>query len=143
MKDITLPLRTGYVALLNNITVAGKIIKTYDLMAPKEADSPYVVISEMLSISQNTKDSFMSEVTVDLLIYARSDGDFGGRKTTDLIADALLQLIIPIPGRSGVSASGFNVYMAKQIGSQDEMDYTSTGRKYRKRLTIEHLVQEL
>jgi len=143
VKDITLPLRIGYGALLNNLTVEGNAIEVFDMMAPKGANPPYVVIAGIGSFANNTKSSFGDEVVVDLLIYSRYDGDFGGREETDLIANEMLQRIIPSPGKSGVSASGFNVYMAKKTDSQDETDYTSTGRKYRKRVTIEHLVEEL
>lgn len=113
------------------------------MIANYEAEAPYIIIDSILPTSNNTKDGFFYEVTVDLLIYQTYKGDFGGRELTDRIVDAIQQLVIPSPGKSGVTADGFNVYMAKQAGSNDEFDYSDLNRIYRKRLTIEHLVQQL
>lgn len=143
MKDIELPLRTGYFNLLNGIVVDGKSIPVFDMQAPFPEQTPYIIIEGILPISGNTKDSFGYEVTVDLLIYTSFQGDFGGRKSGDLIANAVLGLVIPTPGKSGVSAAGFNVYMAKHVGSNPEMSSSDTKRTYRKRLTIEHLAEQL
>lgn len=139
---MSLPLRTGYYSLLNNITVDGKQIPAFDMVAPKNVNPPYVIIENIMYINENTKDSFGGEVTVDLLVHSRYDGDFGGREESDKIANAIYGLVIPSPGKSGVSAAGFDVIMAKNLGAQDEMDYAATGRKYRKRITIEHTVWE-
>ncbi|MCF0059937.1 hypothetical protein MUK70_11860 [Dyadobacter chenwenxiniae] len=143
MKDVVLPLRVGYLALLDNIVVEGREIQAFDLQADSGVEPPYIVIEGIFQISNNTKDSFGGEVTVDILVYNEFKGDFGGRETTDKITDEILTRVIPVPGRSGVAASGFNVYMAKLVGSNDEMNYANTGRKYRKRITIEHLVEQL
>jgi hypothetical protein len=143
VKDIVLPLRRGYYALLNGIDVDGKTVNLYDMVASYEVEAPYIIIESILPTSNNTKDGFYYVVTVDLLIYATYKGDFGGRELTDKIVNAIQQLVIPTPGKSGVSADGFHVYMAKQAGSNDEFDYSDIQRIYRKRLTIEHLVQQL
>lgn len=142
MKDVTLPLRTGYYALLNNMVVEGKTIPVFDMMAPHPAQTPYIIIEGIVPISDNTKDSFISEVTVDLLVYTSFKGDFGGSKLADQIVNAILQKVISSPGKSGVSAAGFNVFMAKQRGTNGEMIGEDTKRTFRKRLTIEHLVEE-
>lgn len=142
MKDVVLPIRRGYFSLLNNMVVDGKPIPAFDMIAPKTAKPPYVVIENIMYINENTKDTFGGEVTVDLLVYDRSDGDFGGRQESDRIANEIYTRVIPSPGKSGVTAAGFDVIMARNLGAQDEMDYQATGRKYRKRISIEHTVWE-
>lgn len=143
MRDVTLPLRTAYYNLLNDMLVDGRKIKVYDLQAPKTAETPYIIIGEMFSVSRNTKDTFGTEVTVDLLIHNNFDGDFGGRRQTDIIADGVLQLVIPTPGHSGVHSDYINIFQARHLGSIDELDNADTGRKYTKRITIEHLIEEI
>lgn len=143
MKDIKLPLRIGYIDLLDGINVNGKVIPMFDLEAPYPENAPYIIIDGIIPIQNNTRDDFSGEVTVELLIYTVYKGDFGGREEADLIANAVLGLLIPTPGKSGVSASGFNVFRAKLLTSNDEMSYTDTRRTYRRRLTIEHFVQQL
>lgn len=142
MKDVVLPIRTGYYGLLNNMVVDGQTIQVFDMVAPKNVNPPYVVIENIMYINENTKDSFGGEVTVDLLVYDREDGDFGGREQSDKIANEIYRRVIPTPGKSGVSAAGFDVIMARNLGANDEMDYQATGRKYRKRISIEHTVWE-
>lgn len=142
MKDVGLPIRRGYFSLLNNMTVDGKQIPVFDMIAPADVSPPYVIIDQIMYINENTKDSFGGEVTVDFLVQSRYDGDFGGREESDLIANKLYQLAIPSPGRAAVTATGFDVIMAKNLGANDEFDYQDTGRKYRKRISIEHTVWE-
>jgi hypothetical protein len=142
MKDVVLPLRTGYVSLLNNMTVDGKQIPVFDMVAPVRATPPYVIIDSIMYVNDNTKDTFGGEVTVDFLVHARYDGDFGGREETDKIANKLYEIAIPSPGKAAVTAEGFDVTMAKNLGASDEMDYLATGRKYRKRISLEHTVWE-
>lgn len=142
MKDVALPIRTGYYSLLNNMTVDGKQIPVFDMVAPVKATPPYVIIDSIMYINENTKDSFGGEVTVDFLVQSRFDGDFGGREESDKIANKLYELSIPSPGKAAVTAAGFDVTMAKNLGANDEFDYQNTGRKYRKRISIEHTVWE-
>lgn len=142
MKDVGLPIRRGYFSLLNNMTVNGKQIPVFDMVAPAGVNPPYVIIDQIMYINENTKDSFGGEVTVDLLVQSRYDGDFGGREESDLIANEIYQRVIPSPGKSAVTATGFDVIMARNLGANDEFDYQDTGRKYRKRISIEHTVWE-
>lgn len=143
MKDPELPIRAGYVQLLNGIVVDGKTISVYDMQAPKTAVSPYIILGEMVSFANNTKDGFGGEVQVNILVLSEFKGDFGGREVTDKIVNRILELSIPTPGKPGITATGFNVYNAVKVGTNDEFDYPETGRKYRKRVTIEHLVEEI
>lgn len=143
MEDVVLPLRIGYMSLLSGIIFEGKTVSVYDLIADAKAETPYIIIEKMVFQPDNTKDSFMWEGSVDLLIYTTYQGDFGGREEADKILGIIQKRIIPKPGKSGVSAQGFKVYMAKRGGSNDEFDYSTTKKTYRKRLSIEHLIQQL
>ena len=143
MEEVELPIRTGYFSLLNGIVVGGKTIPVFDMAAPIPAQTPYIIIDGILPISENTKDSFLYELTVDLLIYTSYKGDFGSRKQGDLIAREILKRVVPQPGKSGVSAQGFNVYMAKFLASNNEFTNGDTQRTYRKRLTFEHKAHQI
>jgi len=143
VEEVELPIRTGYFNLLNNIVVGEKMIPVYDMVAPIPAQTPYIIIDGILPISDNTKDSFMYELTVDLLIYTSYKGDFGGRKAADLITREILKKVIPTPGKSGVNAAGFNVYMAKFVASNNEFTNGDTQRTYRKRITFEHKADQI
>lgn len=124
------------------MVVDGKQIPVFDMVAPVNVKPPYVIIDSIMYINENTKDSFGGEVTVDLLVHARYDGDFGGRQETDRIANEIYKKVIPSPGKPGVLAAGFDVTMARNLGANDDFDYAASGRKYRKRITIEHTVWE-
>ena len=143
MKDPELPIRAGYYALLNGIVVDGRAISVYDMQAPEKAVAPYIILGGILSFANNTKDGFGGEVQVNIMALSEFKGDFGGREITDKIVNRILELSIPTPGKAGITATGFNVYSAKKLRTNDEFDYPVTGRKYRKRVTIEHLVQEI
>lgn len=143
MEEVELPIRTGYFNLLNGIMVGGKAIPVFDMTAPIPVQTPYIIIDGILPITENTKDTFLYELTVDLLIYTSYKGDFGGRKAGDLIAREILKKVVPTPGKSGVLAAGFNVYMGKFLASNNEFTNGDTQRTYRKRITFEHKAQQI
>jgi len=147
MKDVVKPLRTGYFELLTGITdptnklyFNDKPVGVYDSRAPYPAKTPYVILSDISTITENTKSSFGNEVTVNLLVYTTFEGDFGGREDAEDICDQVLEMIIPIPGRSGVQLEDFTVSNAVLVGMDDEDSYSDTKYTYRKRITIQHLV---
>lgn len=147
MKDVVKPLRTGYFELLTGITDPNnklyfndKPVGVFDSRAPHPAKTPYVILSDISTISENTKTSFGNEVTVNLLVYTTFEGDFGGREDAEDICNQILEMIIPRPGWSGVQLEDFNVSSAVLIGMDDEDSYSDTKYTYRKRITIQHLV---
>lgn len=147
MKDVVKPLRTGYFELLTGITDPNnklyfndKLVGVYDSRAPYPAKTPYVILSDISVISENTKTSFGNEVTVNLLVYTTFEGDFGGREDAEDICNQILEMVIPRPGWSGVQLEDFNVSSAVLIGMDDEDSYSDTKYTYRKRITIQHLV---
>jgi len=143
VEEVELPIRAGYFSLLSGIVIGGKTIPVFDMVADIPTQTPYIIIDGILPISENTKDSFMYELTVDLLVYTSFKGDFGSRKPGDLIVREILKRVVPSPGKSGVSAAGFNVYMAKFVGSNNELTNGDTQRTYRKRITFQHLAEQL
>lgn len=149
MKDVVKPLRTGYYELLTGITdpdnklyFDDKPVGVFDSRAPFPAKTPYVILSDISTISDNTKSSFGNEVTVNLLVYTTFEGDFGGREDAEDICNQILEMVIPRPGWSGVQLEDFTVSMAKLIGMDDEDSYSDTKYTYRKRITIQHAVWE-
>jgi len=143
VEEVELPIRIGYYNLLNDLEVGEGLIPVFDMQAPYPESVPYIIIDGIVPVAFNTKDTFGYELTVELLIYTTFKGDFGGRKDSDLIAKEILKKVIPSPGKSGVVAAGFSVYMAKLVTSNNETSYIDTKRIYRKRMTFEHLVEQL
>lgn len=147
MKDVVKPLRTGYYELLTGITdpenklyFNDNIVQVYDSRADYPAKTPYVILSDISTISENTKSSFGNEVTVNLLVYTTFEGDFGGREDAEDICNQIMEMIIPNPGQSGVILDDFTVSNAVLVGMDDEDSYSDTKYTYRKRITIQHLV---
>lgn len=143
MKLSSLPLRRGYYQLLNEIEVGDYTIPFFDKKAPNPSQTPYIIIQGITPFSGNTKDNFGESTQVTLFVYTSYMGDFGGTELADLITEQVLELVIPEPGKSGVSATGFNVYMAKLVDTKDEKFEHEAKTTFRKRITIEHLIQQL
>ena len=148
MKDVVKPLRTGYFKLLTGITDPNnklyfndKPVEVFDSIAPHPKKTPYVILSDFSTISDNTKTSFGNEVTVNLLVYTTFEGDFGGREDAEDICNQILEMVIPTPSISGVQIlPEFNVSSAVLQNMDDEYSYGDTKYTYRKRITIQHMV---
>ena len=142
MKDPGLEIRTAYWNLLDGLTVGAITVPAFDYMATFPEAVPYIILGETLNIAQNTKDTFGTECTVDILIYTAYNGDFGGRKLADQIANAVLAVAIPTPGMPGITTTSFNVTSAKLLGVSDELTRGDGKNTFLKRITIEHIIFE-
>lgn len=143
MKNVNKPLSTGYYNLLNGIVVDGSVVSFHYLKAPFSTESPYIVITGMYSQSDNTKDSFNGSVTVDLNIYTEFEGDFGTMNSADNIAEAVLELIAPLPGKTALLAEGFTVISAKLRGMRDSVSTSEDKSTYEKKITFEHFIFQI
>jgi hypothetical protein len=143
MKIVGKPLSEGYHELLNNMLVDGRQISFYYLQAPYPTEEPYILITGIHADNTNDDDSFYGDVTVDLNVYTCFLGDFGTMDEADAIANEMMARLIPSPAISGVTAEGFNIFGAKMIGSTDLVRNLDSKVTYEKRITIEHLIEQL
>lgn len=142
MKDIEEVIRTAYFNLLNNISVSGKSIPFFDRKAPYGTQEPYVIWFGMAQVADNTKSSFGNEVSIDLLVYQSESGDWGGSKQVDQISNAITQKLTEYPGHNGISPVGIHVITTVIRNISGEFIKTNTKDTYRKRITIEHLIDQ-
>ncbi len=143
MKNVTKPLTTGYFNLLNNMVVDGKTVTFHYLKAPFPTVGPYILMNGLYTVNKNTRSSFCGETTVSLIIYTEFDGDYGSMDLADLIADEVLERVIPEPGKTNIVAQGFNVKGGRMIGMRDYETSSDTKSTYEKRISIEHLIDQL
>ena len=139
MKDTGYPVRKAYNSLLTGLGFT-----CFDQKATDRAEKPYIILGSQTSQSEGTKTTFDNRVTISLDIVTSFIDGYGGRKSLDQIMDTILLAAIPLPGQSGVTIAGFNIYSTKKF-----MDYDfdplelETQTIYRRIVTIEHLLEQL
>lgn len=143
MKIVGKPLSEGYFALLNNMLVDGREIGFYYLQAPYPTDEPYILITGIHAENENDDDAFYGDVKVDLNVYTCFPGDYGTMDVADAIANEMMERLIPSPSVSGVTAEGFNIYGARMVGSRDAIHSLDNKKTFEKKITIEHLIEQL
>lgn len=96
MRDTGLPLRTAYYSALNgNITINGRVVPVYD-GAPSNAVYPYILLSTQDSSEGiGCRNATATEDTILIDIVTGFQGNSGGKKQGDQIADQVLQIVHP------------------------------------------------
>lgn len=139
MKDTAYPTRKAY-----NTLISGLGFSVYDSKAPDNASYPFVILGSQTSNSENTKTSFDNRVTINIDINYSFDDGFGSRKPLDLIVNSILEALIPSPGQTSISITGFNIYSTKKIIDFDfDPNVNDTQTIYRRVITIEHLLEQI
>ena len=132
MKDPTLQIRAHYIDLLD-ISVP-----VYN-MATLSAEPPFVIISTRSQQAVN-KTSFDHTVTTTMNIIVKTDGDWGGDKLAEDIANEILPLVTTRPyGQT----DDFKIITNTVEASDPISEVTETGRAISKVITIENYVSQL
>jgi hypothetical protein len=132
MTDPTLQIRAYYIDLLD-ITVP-----VYN-MATLSEEPPFVIISTRSQQSVN-KTSFDHMVTTTLNIIVKTDGDWGGDKMAEDIANEIMPLI---SARPYGETDNFEITTCTVEASDPISEVTETGRVISKVITIENYVSQL
>ena len=139
MKDTAYPIRKAYFTLISGLGYS-----VYDSKAPDNASKPYVILASQTSQDESNKSTFNNRVTINIDVITAFNDGFGGRKSLDLIVDAILTAAIPQPHKAGITVSGFNIFGTQKTMDMDFDPYISdTQTVYRRVITIEHLLQQI
>ena len=143
MRDIERAFRTAYFSLLNNLNVDGKMIPFYDKHAPHGASPPYIIWSGMIQGDWNNKDHFGGDVSVDLYVYQEELTNWGSSIQADEITNKVVHALTNSPGHNAINPAGLNVITTRIRTIAGEFIHGETKITYRKRITVEHLVEIL
>lgn len=130
MKEVIHEVRKAYIAKLNgNVSLRGANVPIYNRV-PSDASFPYIRIYSVSNdeIDQNST-NFISEVITRLEIVTRFTGDSGGELDSNLITDAVLQLVRTRSANYiDLSSLNFSVYTTEVEGinylEEDTKDHT-------------------
>lgn len=133
--------RAYYTALNGNITYNGSVVPVYDLV-PTGADYPFIHLGDQIVRENGTKDSFISDVIMQVDIVTGFEAGFGGKAQMYDIADLVSRAIVErVP--SVLSLSGFNLFKSQLDVSSFLEDQTDTHILYINRIRFRHLIQQV
>lgn len=140
MRDNYTELRTHYYdTLQGSVTLGGADVNVYDVVEA-DADTPYIYFGEFDAAEDSSKDGYITNVTIGLLIVTKYTNAVGGSKDSDDIASQILQLI---NNKTVVSTNNFKVILSKLVSNFTNKTPTKTGTTIKKTLRIEHVVQQI
>lgn len=133
MKDPTYQIRKHYIDLLAGISVDVVNIATFD------KEPPFVFVSTR-SQEQSTKTSESHQVTTTFNIIVKNDGDWGGDKQAEDIANEILPLV---KNGSYGSTTDFKIVTCMIESSDPISETTETGRVIQKVIAVNNYVSRL
>jgi len=133
MKDPTYQIRKHYIDLLAGISVDVVNIATLN------KEPPFVFVTTR-SQEESTKTSESHQVTTTFNIIVKNDGDWGGDKQAEDIANEILPLV---KNGSYSSTTDFKIVTCMIESSDPISETTETGRVIQKVIAVNNYVSRL
>lgn len=132
MTDPSYEIRKHYIDLLD--------ISVPVLNYATTQDPPFVIVTTA-AVGAGTKNSYEWEVTTTMDIIVKTNGNWGGDKMADDIANEIMTLIDNKPDYGDTTT--FKIVTQEITGSSPIADITETGRIIQKTITITNYVSQL
>ena len=142
MKLPSKQLQTAYYSALNgNVTYGGNIVPVYDVV-PDGVDYPYIVLADQIVTDRpSTKDSYISDVLMQVDIVTGFEGAYGGKSMMYDISDSVTNIIRT--RAPYLSITGFNLFKSTLDIASLITQQTDTHILYINRIRFRHLIEEL
>lgn len=130
-----------YTALNGNITYGGSNVPVYDVV-PQDADYPYIVLADQIVTDRpSTKDSYISDVIMQVDVVTGFEGAYGGKSMMYDISDSVIDIIRT--RAPYISLTGFNLFKSTLDIASLVTNETETHILYINRIRFRHLIEEL
>lgn len=149
MREVSHHLRKAYLDLLNPLTVEGVVIPIFDERVNPKITIPtfkggksYVLIRDQNEVeTTNHQCSFRKTATISLDIICKYPLNVGSKLSTELISDAIQQVINTFNSQA-VTFAGFQVFNTRLETSRNIVENGDTETAYRKILVFSHSIYE-
>jgi len=142
MRTPSFALQEAYFnALDGQITIDGAVVPVYDVV-PEGADYPYIVLADQIVRERNDKNTFGTDIIMQLDIVTGFEGAYGGKKQMYNITDAVIN-IIRTRSAGYFNLPGFNVYRTSLDLASFIQDETDSHILYINRIRFRHFIEEL
>jgi len=140
-RNLSKPLRTAYYAALSGpLSLSG--VKVFDSWQAAEGfRSNHVIIGRIGESNQNTADTFISRVTVEIQAVTVQTNGFSSEDSEEL-EDTILQILIPTVKTHSITMTGFQVSDVRKEGSQAVNEVGVNGGIARRIITISQLINK-
>lgn len=145
MKWIGKDLRKAYyTSLSGNIQYNSVSVPVYDLVAPNNAQSPYIILGSFTQVNdQNTKDSFGGSGTINLEVQSSFTENWGGRQQADEILNSVLTRLNPNTDTINLTSDSIKIVSVEVIGSYDGFTSLNTESNYRNIVILQNKYFEI
>lgn len=145
MKWIGKDLRKAYyTSLSGNIQYNSVSVPIYDLVAPNNAQSPYIVLGSFTQVNdQNTKDSFGGSGTINLEVQSSFSENWGGRQQADEILNSVLTRLSPNTDTINLTSASIKIVSIEVIGSYDGFTSLNPESNYRNIVILQNKYFEI
>lgn len=141
---LTLPsqaLQTAYYNALNGaITYNATTVPVYDVV-PADADYPYIRLADQIVREASTKNSFSTDIIIQVDVVTGFEGAFGGKQQMWDIASKVVD-VIRTRSDGYLSVLGYTVYKSELDISTVIEEQTDTHNLYINRIRFRHLIQQ-
>ena len=151
MKEISYRLREAYATLLNPVIVESITIPVFDERVTPTAVIPtfkggkaYILITDQNEVeTTNNQCTFRKTATIAFDIITKFPLNYGGKISSELIANEIQEIVLNGVGVQSISMSGFQVLSTRLEFSRAFIENGETQTAYRKLLVFNHSIYEL
>lgn len=116
INDVAYPLRVAFIAALRGqITYKNRVVPVVDAAALTAAETkPYILVSVLDRLPDDTKMSFGASVTVQLDVVCGYTGNLNpGMEDCDKITQLVMAKLVPSPGMVNINPAGHKAYVGR------------------------------
>ena len=129
-----------YTALNGNVTYNSAEVPVYDVV-PTASSYPYIVLGDqIINDRPSTKDSFITDVTMQVDVVTGFEGNYGGKSQMYDISSDVTDIIRT---RVPLSLTGFTMITSTLDLASIIVEQTDTHILYINRIRFRHLIQEI
>lgn len=144
LKDLSMQLRSAYIAKLVNLNYKGIAVPVYDGFAPSTAPDYFVVIKSITEADDSVKGMYNTDMHVTLDIVTRFAPDYGSNIVVDSISNSINGIICTNNYSLRLNLRpDFNVMNSIRTMSRPITEQSKTYNVFRKVNIYQHVVQQL
>ncbi len=142
--DPSFELRSGYIGSLANLMYKGVNVPAFDEIRDSgDVSKNYIIISGQTFTEDSLKCGFATDNAISLNIITTFAKGTGTKKTSEEIANMILDRVYPENGETGITINNFHIWKTRLLMNKTLIDETADQRIITKILTFQHNINSI
>lgn len=142
--DPSYEVRVGYLVALQNLLYKDVLVPVFDeIRTSTDTSKNYIIISGQTFSEESLKCGFATSNAISLNIVTTFSLGTGSKKTSEEIANLVLERVYPENVETGITINNFHIWKTRLTMNRTLIDETADQRIITKILTFQHNINSI